>query len=150
MELAAIKAFDEFKKDKINVVLSAPDNYSVALASLISVYLKSRLCIPSRIQYSHEIIVEPYLIDSGIVIVEVIAIPRECLPLRSRVLIVVASTQILEPLLATINLALKRHADIVGIFSLVGSEEAVSKMMPKLPSRSRIIVILPNYSLNLK
>jgi len=152
LELAAIKAFDEFKKDKVNVVLSAPDSYSIALASLISVYLKSRLCIPSRMPYVRELsnnyIIEPYLMGSSLI--EIIAIPRECLPLRSRVLIVVANIQILEPLLATINLALKRHADIVGIFSLIGSKEAISKIEYKLPSKSKIVVTLPSYSFNLK
>lgn len=132
LELSALKLVEEFRRAKAEVVLSTPDPYSAALAAVASIYLKARLCIPSRILYSNNVIVENYQSPSGVL--DVIAIPRRSMPNKSRVLIT-TMTMYLPLLEATINLVLKSYAELVGVFSVMETKEEAEGLVNLLRSK---------------
>ncbi|MEM4700001.1 MAG: hypothetical protein QXT74_03510 [Candidatus Nezhaarchaeales archaeon] len=132
LELSALKLVEEFGRSKAEVVLSTPDPYSAALAAVASIYLKARLCIPSRILYSNSVIVESYEASSGVL--DVIAIPRKSVPNKSKVLIT-TMTMHLPPLGAAINLVLKSGSELVGVFSVVGGKEEIKELTNLLRNR---------------
>jgi len=140
LELTAIKVLDEYRRSKVGAVLSAPDSFSAALAALISAYLRSKLCIASHTPFSKNVVAECYQTSSGMV--DVAAVPRDCIPKKSRVLVVSANATEYAPLAATINLVLKCHAEVVGVISLIGSCKAVQNAIAsKLGIRPRIIIL---------
>lgn len=133
LELSALKLVEEFGKAKAEVVLSTPDPYSAALAAVASIYLKARLCIPSRILYSNNILVESYQASSGVL--DVVAIPRKSMPGKSRVLVTTVTLH--QPLFeATINLAAKSYAELVGVFLMMGTREEVKGLTSLVRSKA--------------
>ncbi|MCX8205372.1 MAG: hypothetical protein N3H31_06975, partial [Candidatus Nezhaarchaeota archaeon] len=82
--------------------------------------------------YSNNVLVESYQTSSGML--DVVAIPRENMPSKSRVLIT-AMTMYLPLLEATINLVAKSHAELVGVFSVVGMKEEAEKLAALIHSK---------------
>jgi hypothetical protein len=125
LELAALKAVDEFRKTRIDAVLAAPDPYSSSLAAITALYLRSRLCTASKTPLSSSILAEVYEVQPGII--EVAATPRECVQRRSKILVVAAAAPPIQGLTAALGVTLRGHADVVGILVLEGWEEAVNE-----------------------
>ncbi len=146
LELSALKLVDEFKKCKIDIVLSTPDPYSTALAAVVSTCLRAKLCIPSRTPYSDHVLTESYQVAPGIL--DIAAVPRKCIPRKSRVLIVAATTANISHLKAVVNLVARCHAEIVGVFSLTGTRQAIQECLSatKLGQNPKIIVLVETSS----
>ncbi len=129
LELAAIKLADEYRGSRVECTLSAPDNYSAALASLVSVHLRTRLCILSRKPLSKNIVCEPYQSMDGVV--DAVAIPRGCIQRKSRVLIVTVNGNDKPGLKAALNIALKCHGEVIGLFALTGCRSDIVDFLEK-------------------
>ncbi len=142
LELAALRLADELKKSKIDVVLSTPDPYSAALAAIVSTYLRAKLCIPSHTPLSDNVLAESYQVASGVL--GIAAIPRECVPKKSRVLIVTLAAVNPFHLKAAMNLAMKRQAIVSGIFSLIGASQTIQEILEnfKPEHKPQVIVLL--------
>ncbi|ABM80581.1 hypothetical protein [Hyperthermus butylicus] len=140
LELAALKIVNEFKKNRIDVVLPAPDPYSIALGSIIAAYLRARLCIPVRMFPPGNSLVEVYMPAPNML--DVAAIPRSCIPRKSKVLIVAATTENQSLIEAAVNLALKSRAEIRGLFSLEGSRDAMRRMLAERGQNDSKILVL--------
>lgn len=125
LELSAIRLLYDIKKTRIDAVLPTPDALSTPLATIISSYLKTRLCIPSKASYSKYIIVEPYEVASGLV--DAISIPRDCIPRKSRILVTTLFGSNLALFKPVFRLAMKRDAQIASIFSVIGNQITINE-----------------------
>jgi hypothetical protein len=142
LNLAALHASDEFRKSRVEVVLSAPDPYSALLSGLVSSYLRARVCIPSCIPLSETNIVEVYSSAHGVI--AAFAVPRGCLSKKSRILIVAALSSPNQLLAVPLNIVWRVHAEVIGIYILVGSEHDVEVLLKatQISSKPRIIVLV--------
>lgn len=125
LELAGLKAADTLKKIRVDVVLAPCDGYSIALATIIATYLKSRICIASKYIYSNSSVVEYYREGDSI---EAIAIPSDCIPKKSKVVIILATEYSTNYLDALVNIVRRRRGEIISVFSLI---EAKTKNLPE-------------------
>jgi adenine/guanine phosphoribosyltransferase-like PRPP-binding protein len=141
LELAALKLVEEFRKGKVEVVLSAPDPYSAALAAVASTYLRAKLCIPSRTPYSDNVLTESYQVAPGVI--DVAAIPRECIPRKSGVLVVTVTTANPSHIKAAVNLVVRRGAKIAGVFALTGTKQVIQEYLAATkPAQNPKIIVL--------
>jgi len=141
--LAALKAVDEFKKSRIEVVLASPDPYSASLAAMVASYIGARLCASSCTPLSSSTTTVAYEVAPGIV--RVAALPRKCLQRRARTLVVASAVPPEHLLTAPLELAYKGQADVVGVFILAGDPGVVKSSMQRNayqaePARTVILV----------
>lgn len=140
LELAALRLVEEFKKSKVDVVMSVPDPYSTALAAIASAYLKTRLCIPSRTPYSDSVIAESYEVLPGLL--DAVGVPRKCVPKDSRVLVVAVTTENPSRIKVAMDIVAKAHAKLVGVFSLIGSRQVLKHLLnPSQDSGVRTLIL---------
>jgi hypothetical protein len=141
--LAALKAVDEFKKSRIEVVLASPDPYSASLAAIIASYIGARLCTPSCTPLSSSTMTVAYEVAPGIV--RVAALPRKCLPKKARTLIVASAVPPEHLLTASLELAYRGQADVAGVFILAWNPEKVDSLIQHFTysttSLKRVILI---------
>ncbi len=140
LELAGLKVADMLKKTRVDVVLAPCDGYSVALATIIATYLKSRICIATRYLYSNNNTVEYYREGGS---VEAIAVPSDCIPKKARVVIILATEYSANCLDAVINIIKRRRGEIISIFSLT---EIKTRRMPEAISIKAFNGFLKNFS----
>lgn len=141
LELASLKAYEKYGKLKIEIILSAPDEYSAALASQIATSLKARLCISSIRPLSSNLITEPLQLCSGLL--ASVGVPKKCLERNSKILLV---TLDLDPtrIKPLIRISMKARASIAGLFSLSGSEENVAELRELLGEEVPITFLIDN------
>lgn len=142
LELAAFSVAEELEDEKFGAVVSAPDAYSAALAALVSAYLKAKLCISSRSPLSLSYVAESFL--EGSLSLEVAALPRECVPKRSKVLVVAAHAANPSALAAAVELAKRCHAEVEAVFCMVCSKKAVEEVLSRisLSSKPKVTVMV--------
>jgi hypothetical protein len=119
LDLAALTVIERVGVKRFNVILSAPDPYSAALASAVSMRTRRRLCLSSNMRSGSRDIVEPYrTMESRY---EVLAVPLECVGKKSQVLLVYAE---LDPFIVkpVRRLLTKTKSDLAAILSLRGKE----------------------------
>jgi hypothetical protein len=126
LELTALRALDEFRKARVDVVLAASDAYSAALAALVATHMRARLCVPSTRPLTRSVIVEARVDSSGSV--EAVALPRGCIPRRSRVLLAASLLDegVLETLAAVASRAGAEVEGVVAIAARGGVEDALA------------------------
>jgi hypothetical protein len=127
--LAALKAVDEFKKSRIEVVLASPDPYSASLAAIVASYIGARLCTSSCTPLSSNTTTVAYEVAPGIV--RVAALPRKCLSKKAKTLIVASSVPPEYLLTAPLELAYKSQADVAGFFILAGNPGVARNLMQR-------------------
>ncbi|MCE4613988.1 MAG: hypothetical protein F7B60_00430 [Desulfurococcales archaeon] len=142
LELAALRLVYELRKSRIDVILSTPDIYSLPLASIISSYFKAKLCIPSHMPLSNNVLSESYQVAPGIL--DVAAIPRDCIPRKSRVLITTLAATNSLYLNPAFKLAVKRYAHISAVFSVLGNSQVITEVARNygVEPEPRIVVLV--------
>ncbi|MCE4606280.1 MAG: hypothetical protein F7B59_02995 [Desulfurococcales archaeon] len=142
LELAAMRLAYDLRKSKIDVILSTPDIHSLPLASIVSSYLKTKLCIPSHTPCSRTVLSEPYQIAPGVL--DVAAIPRDCIPRKSKVLVTTLSGANSSYFNPVFTLVLKRYGQITAVFSMLGNTGVIREAVKNfgLEPEPKIIVLV--------
>lgn len=142
LELAAMRLVYDLRKSKIDMILSTPDIHSLPLASIVSSYLKTKLCIPSRTPYSRSVLSESYQIAPGVL--DVAAIPRDCIPRKSKVLITTLSGISAMHLNPVFKLVSKRYAQVPAVFSVLGNTGVIREVVRNygIEPEPKIIVLV--------
>ncbi|BES81166.1 hypothetical protein [Pyrodictium abyssi] len=137
LQLTALKTLDEFKKT-IDVVLSAPDVYSAALAAMIAAYMRARLCLPSHTPFAKNVIIESYINSFGSI--DAIGLPRKCIPKKSKILIAasILKYDTLSPLLSLVQ---RIGAEVKGVVALASLEDG-ELLKNKLPQGIKVLTII--------
>ena len=123
----------------VNAVLSFPDEYSATIATVLSEYLGSCLCIASRNPRSKDAMVETYTSKlTGNV--ELIATPRGCIKKKSNVLLVTFELNDFNSLYASMRLVERGMANTKKLFAVVGRKNVLDEM-ERMNERIRIMVL---------
>jgi len=139
--LAALKISEELKEasKKVDIVVSSPDPRSAALSSILSLYLKAGLCIPSRRLCSGDSVTVAYEAPGGLL--DAASLPRACIPRKSRVLVSAASTE--EPgIAAAFSIAERRGARILAVAALTGSSESLERLLAAPDAEKPMVIVV--------
>jgi hypothetical protein len=139
LELATFMTADLVKGYKITTVVSGPDSYSAAFASLIAAKYKIRLCLSTGMLYTSDSICSNAY-SNGFVIP--ICVSKGCVWKRQRILVVVAK-QVPGSIKALIQLLKKTGSTIGGILIYYGNREMIeSEVKEELQSNSIPVYVL--------
>ncbi len=127
IELVALNLAYKIKKTKIDVVLPTPDPYSIPLATMISSYLRTKLCVPASYLPTEHAIVEAYEVASGVY--SAVALPRECFIKNSRILL--ASLSLMDPsyLKASLRIVLRSKSKLTLVYAIFGDLNMINTML---------------------
>ncbi|MEM1619558.1 MAG: hypothetical protein QXU97_05510 [Fervidicoccaceae archaeon] len=133
IELSAHKVVEALGASRIETVVSAPESYSSAFASVISSRLRATLCLASRERYSEESLYAAY--SEGEHHVHALALPAKCLGRGSRALLVAFCARDEPSIAATLGLLAGAHAELCGLFVVVGSRIRLKRLVDELEER---------------
>jgi hypothetical protein len=125
MTLAELKAMELLKGEKINAIVTGKDGYSTAFGAMLSDAFHSRLCTPSSTPYSRHIIVKSYKVTQDYY--DSLIFPKECVPRKGRVAVVLIDDNKLHQLASIIDLLKTRQATLAGIVAIIGSAAKIKE-----------------------
>ncbi len=141
MTLAGLRALDDLKDQKINVIVSAPDSYAAALGATFSSLFHAKLCAASHSPYSKHIISKNYKVSSEFF--DVLLFPRECIARKSKIIIVTVDGNKIPLLSSMIDVAITRQTHVEGIVAVMGSKSKIEELVKsKLKYNTKIIVLI--------
>ncbi|MEB2792737.1 MAG: hypothetical protein G5Z42_00230 [Caldisphaeraceae archaeon] len=140
MMLTGLKFLEELKDEKINSIVTSPENYSAALGSIFSTLFHTRLCISSHSPYSNHIISKNYKVSPEYF--DVIILPKECIPKKSKVALVAIDGNKITMLSSLMDLINSRQSYISGLLLIVGSRSRIDELLRSRSKRSMKSVIL--------
>ncbi|MFP3241568.1 hypothetical protein [Caldisphaera sp.] len=141
MTLAGLRALDDLKDEKINVVVTAPDSYAAALGATFSSLFHAKLCAASHSPYSKHIISKNYKLTSEFF--DVLLLPRECVARKSKIIIIMIDGNKTALLSSMLDLAITRQAHVEGIVAVIGSKSKIDELSKsKLKYNTKSIVLI--------
>ncbi len=143
MALAELKILESLKDDKVNVVVTGPDGYSAAFGAVVADAMHARLCVGSRSPYSRHIIAKHYKVSQEYY--DTLMFPRECIPRKGRVLVVLVDGSKTSQLSAILDILRARQASLAGVFVIIGLEPRLQELI-KAKAGSEVKVLALNSS----
>ncbi len=125
------------KKGRVGVIVTIDEAYSVAFATMLSYYLRARLCVASSRLYEEQSLVD-YCITGARA--EALALPHRCLSKKPRVLLVAATEPAARCLEALVRLVKRAKAPIIGV---VVDREERARLVEGKGERYLVIPVLP-------
>ncbi|ADL19522.1 hypothetical protein ASAC_1117 [Acidilobus saccharovorans 345-15] len=127
MTLAELKAMELFKGEKVSAIVTGKDGYSTAFGAMLSDAFHCRLCAPSSTPYSRHIIVKNYKVAQDYY--DSLIFPKECVPRKGRVVIVLVDGNKLFQLSSLIDVVRVRQASLAGVVVVMGSENKLKEFL---------------------
>ncbi len=139
--LLELRVLESFKGEKINAIVAGPDGYSAAFGATLSDLFHARLCVASKTPYSKHVIAKNYKVSQDYY--DTMLLPKECLPRRGRVLLVMVDLSKLPQVGALVDVAKLRQCTIVGVVGVVGAADKVREILKeRLGIDARVVTLV--------